>query len=243
MENHRRKLNIDKGLRGEKGKEVFPPTALEIDSKASSRGQSQWRKVTPNKIQRPPKPPQQSATKQQILQGLNAKKGAAVERRPGQVHYDSPWSSYKKMVYLDSDSCVIGARSIKQHVARIIVRVSPRLDTDRILQLLDIRHKHIVQILEAFQDTDTFLVYETMHISLDVLIGCGEKFKESQIARICLEVSVLFDNGLVTLTVKLLLAIVNLTSKGLQHGNIIPSNVLFTYDGVAKLGAYCPDSP
>jgi hypothetical protein len=37
---------------------------------------------------------------------------------------------------------------------------------------------------------------------------------------------------------KLLLAIIHLTSKGLQHGNITPPNVLFTSSGITKLGMY-----
>jgi hypothetical protein len=42
---------------------------------------------------------------------------------------------------------------------------------------MDIWHKHIVLLHEVLQTRDTFLVYDTPHISLDVLIGCGEKFK------------------------------------------------------------------
>jgi hypothetical protein len=81
-----------------------------------------------------------------------------------------------------------------------------------------------------------------MHVSLDILIGCGEKFKGPQIARICHEVSTLFDDGSMKLIIKLLLAIVNLISKGLQHGNITPSSVLFISSGVTKLGTYCTGS-
>ena len=40
---------------------------------------------------------------------------------------------------------------------------------------------------------------------------------------------------------ELLLAIVHLTSKGLQHGNITPTNVLFTSSGITKLGTYRVD--
>ncbi|KIM93504.1 hypothetical protein OIDMADRAFT_61438 [Oidiodendron maius Zn] len=210
-----RKSNIDRGLRDERARSVFPPK-LKTDSESLSRIPLQSK---PSKIQRP-RPPPVSTTPQQILRGLSAQEGVIAERRPGQVNYNDPWSSYEKKLYLDGDARVIGAFRIKRRVARIIVRVSPRLDKDRILQLLEIQHKHIVPVLEAFQDTDTFLVYEAMHISLDVLIGCGEIFEEPQIARICHE---------------LLLAIVNLASKGLQHGNITPSRVLFTSSGVTKL--------
>ena len=192
MANLPRKSNIDRGLRDERARSVFPPK-LKIDSESSSRIPLQSKKVAPSKIQRP-RPPPVSTTPQQILRGLSAQEGAIAERRPGQVHYSDPWSSYEKKLYLDGDARVIGAFGIKRRVARIIVRVSPRLDKDRILQLLEIQHKHIVPVLEAFQDTDTFLVYEAMHISLDVLIGCGEKFEEPQIARICHEVSAVFDD-------------------------------------------------
>jgi serine/threonine protein kinase len=117
-----------------------------------------------------------------------------------------------------------------------------QLDIGRSKVFREIQHDHIVPLFEAFQDTDTFLVYEMMHMSLDVLIGCGEKFNEPQIARICHEVSDLLDNCSLKLMIKLLLAIVNLTSKGLQHGNITPSSVLFTSSGVTKLGTCCADS-
>jgi serine/threonine protein kinase len=238
MENTLRKPNIDRTLRDKRAASIFPPVKLKVAETAgrvlsSTNG-------APSRVQKPSKPSQQSSTTKQLqlVRTLNSGNTSQAERKGEQVHFRDPWSSYQKMVYYDDSDDVVGALSIpKRRVARTIVRVSPPLNKERIQKLLDIRHKHIVLLHEVFQSTDTFLVYETMHISLDVLlIGCGEKFKEPQIARICHEVSATLDHYSVELMGKLLLAILNLTSKGLQHGSITPSNVFFTSSGITKLG-------
>jgi hypothetical protein len=227
-----RKPNIDRALRDEKASSVFPPVKVKVASDATTKGLSPS-KVTSGRVQKSFHP--SSAIRPLELGKLAP--ASQAERRAERVHFCEPWSSYQKMVYYDDGCDVIGALSIrKRRVARTIIRINPPLIKDRIHQLLDIRHKHIVLLHEAFQTTDTFLVYDTPHISLEVLIGCGEKFKEPQMARICLEVSTAFNYCCARLTGKLLLAIVNLTSKGLQHGNITPSNVFFTSSGITKLG-------
>jgi hypothetical protein len=190
MDNALRKSNIDRALRDEKARSVFPPLKVKVASDAITKGLSPS-KVTAGRVQKLSKP-------SSVIRPLELGKLASAsqaERRPERVHFCDPWSSYQKMVYYDDGCDVIGAVSIrKRRVARTIIRINPPLDKERIHQLLDIRHKHIVLLHEAFQTTDTFLVYDTLHISLEVLIGCGEKFKEPQMARICLEVSTAFNH-------------------------------------------------
>ena len=80
-----------------------------------------------------------------------------------------------------------------------------------------------------------------IYISLNVLIGYSKKFKELQIARIYYKISYLYIYRALKLTLKLLLAILNLTLKGLQYSNIISSRVLFISSRVTKLGTCCTD--
>lgn len=189
MDNSLRKPKIDRALRDEKAGSVFPPPEMQVDSASETKGLTKGlslSKVTSGQGQKSFHP--SSAIRPLKLGKLTP--ASQAERRAERVHFCEPWLSYQKMVYYDDGCDVIGAMSIrKRRIARTIIRINPPLSKDRIHQLLDIRHKHIVLLHEAFQTTDTFLVYDTPHISLEVLIGCGEKFKEPQMARICLEVS------------------------------------------------------
>ncbi|RDL30195.1 uncharacterized protein BP5553_10473 [Venustampulla echinocandica] len=167
----------------------------------------------------PKSAPPNRAKRQRALDERDPPEGKAEPT--GQLRHGDPWSLYSPAVYLDEAGDVTGAYS-RQGLVRLIIRTSTRFGGERIHDLLQIRHKHIVPLYDAFQSTETYLVYEMMHISLDVLIGCDLALREPQVAKICSE---------------LLQAICYLASKGLVHGNLISSNVLFNRSGETRLGS------
>jgi len=142
------------------------------------------------------------------------------------------------MIYLDEAGDVWEHTVFRNRsVVRLVVRRSALLTKDWIYDLLQIRHKHIVSLCEAFQNTSMYLVYEMMYISLEFVIACELKIREPQIAKICAEVGIfIYICVILANEVKLLQAICYLKSKGLVHGNIISSNVFFTKSGETKLG-------
>jgi hypothetical protein len=185
MDRTPRQPRVDRVSRDEKAMSVFPPVKLKVTSAAAKQ-------VPAGRVQKVIKPPRSSsAIKQlQLSNTASSENKDQTERRVEKVHFCDPWTSYEKRVYYDDGCDVIGVLSTsKRRVARTIVRVAPALRNEQIHELLDIRNKHIVLLHEVFQDTDTFLVYDSLHISLEVLIGCGENFTEPQMARVCHEVS------------------------------------------------------
>ena len=185
MDNTQRQPRIDRVSRDEKAMSVFPPVKLNVPSAAI-------KKAPPGRVQKPTKPlrPNSAIKELQLSRSVSSENTDQAKWRVEKVHFSDPWSSYEKRVYYDDGRDMIGALSIsKRRVARTIVRVSPALKKEQIDQLLEIRNKHIVLLHEVFQSTETFLVYDTLHISLEVLIGSGEKFTEPQMARVCHEVS------------------------------------------------------
>lgn len=159
-------------------------------------------------------------------------------RSVGQLRHEDPWLFYCPMIYMDEAGDVLGAYSLQNRsVVRLVVRRSARLTKDWICDLLQIRHKHIVSLCEAFQNASIYLVYEMMYISLEFVIACDLKLREPQIAKICAEVGIfIYMYDIPANEVKLLKAIRHLKSKGLVHSNIISSNVFFTNGGETKLG-------
>jgi hypothetical protein len=159
-------------------------------------------------------------------------------RSAGQLRYEDPWLFYFPMVYMDEAGDIWGAYSLQNRSAvRLVIRRSARLTKDWIYDLLQIRHKHIVSLCEAFQNTSMYLVYEMMHISLECVIACDLKLREPQIAKICAEVGNSYSLcGILANKMKLLQAICYLKSKSLVHGNVVSSNVFFTKSGETKLG-------
>lgn len=183
MDNTPRQPSIDRASRDEKAKSVFPPPRLKVNSA---------KQVHPGRVQKPTRlaKPLRPHDGTKSLQLGSSGSTIQAEQRADKVHFCDPWTSYEKRVYYDDGCDVIGVLSTsKRRVARTIVRVAPALKNEQIHELLDIRNKHIVLLHEVFQETDTFLVYDSLHISLEVLIGCGENFTEPQMARVCHEVS------------------------------------------------------
>jgi hypothetical protein len=186
IDNAPRKLNINRALCDEKASLVFLPVKVKVASDATVRGLSHL-KVTPSRVQKSSK---LSSTIRPLELSKVLTSVCQAKRRVERVHFCDLWSSYQKMVYYNEGYNMIRVVSIWRHcVARTILCINPPMNEEWIHQLLDIWHKHIVLLHEVFQTTDTFLVYDTPHISLEVLIGCGKKFKEPQMARICFEVS------------------------------------------------------
>jgi hypothetical protein len=72
----------------------------------------------------------------------------------------------------------------------MVLKILPALDPDWLQTILRINHEHIVPVHEAFvYKGDNSLIYEMMHVSLKQLLTGNLQLRESQVAKICQEVS------------------------------------------------------
>jgi hypothetical protein len=123
------------------------------------------------------------------------------------LKYEDPWKFYQKMLSMDHAGNMVGAYNLNGiPFPRMVTRVTPTLEDAWLQTILKIRHKHIILLHEAFiNGGSTFLVSEMMHVSLEALLKPNVAFRESQVAKICSEVCVLFvtqNRPLLMLTVK-----------------------------------------
>jgi hypothetical protein len=117
----------------------------------------------------------------------------------GPIIYDDPWEIYQKLVYQndtgdaqkDENGDAVGAYSLQNpETPKMVLRISPALDSEWLQTILRINHEHIVPVHEAFvHKGDSFLVYEMMHVSLKQLLTGNLQLRESQVAKICQEVN------------------------------------------------------
>jgi hypothetical protein len=231
--------------RGNKRKTMFPPIDIKLFPEHSAPAQSliETEKPFPATLaaQKSPKLRLPRETKRENvphdLKSANTPQTVEIGSL-GQLRHAEPWKSYCPMIHIDEGDDTWGAYSLQDRsVVRLVVRTSARFTNEWINDLLQIRHRHIVSLFEAFQNSDIYLIYDMMYISLDFVIACDLRFREPQIAKICAEVSTFMHVYIISADeVKLLQAICYLKSKSLVHGNVTSSNVVFTKTGETKLG-------
>jgi len=114
-------------------------------------------------------------------------KNPRTEVRP--FRHEDPWRCYRKLAYTEQGGEVIGAVELTDRTRLEVIavkEVSHELSQKHLQTLLQLRNRNIVHLHDVFlHKSTTFLIYEMMYISVQMVIACHLTFTEPQVARLC----------------------------------------------------------
>ena len=102
----------------------------------------------------------------------------------------SPWMTYRCWLHDNEAGSAIIAHGHQPNFPVVAIKERAIKSTDRITELVEIRHQNLVQLLDAFRyQSRIYLVYESVSVSLRQIQSCPYgPLREYEISSICQQV-------------------------------------------------------